>query len=439
MEGLTNTPGQYYALSYWLGAMLFIYLNKRRMKGWKLWATQVFFLCALVTFMVATDGRPKIFFIPFMLTTVALIFAFIYVCCDFPLTNAGYYCARAFIVGEFAASFEWQLYYYAESRLHISDAWWVRGLFLLVIHSLVFGSMFYMERRFRQENQKLRIRQRGLFSAAVISLAVFTVSNLSYLDENTPFSSQFTAEVFIIRTLVDLGGLVILYAYHLQLQELNTKLEVENLQSILHMQYNNYRVSEESVAMVNQKYHDLKHQIAILRSEISNEEKLDSLERMETEIKAYEARNKTGHKVLDTILTAKSLQCQGQGISLTCVADGEALGFMDTMDIAILFGNALDNAIESVHKIQDPEKRLIHLTVSRQKNFLRIRVENCYEGKLVFEDGLPSTTKKDKEFHGYGIKSIKQIAAGYGGSVTIQAKGGWFELRVLIPLGGSCS
>ena len=118
--------------------------------------------------------------------------------------------------------------------------------------------------------------------------------------------------------------------------------------------------------------------------------------------------------------------------AVTCVADGEAIEFMHPMDITALFGNALDNAIESVKKIADPEKRLIHMVVSRQKNFLRIKVENCYEGTLEFENGMPKTTKLDKKFHGYGMKSIKTIVEKYSGSVTVLAKDGWFELRILI-------
>lgn len=46
---------------------------------------------------------------------------------------------------------------------------------------------------------------------------------------------------------------------------------------------------------------------------------------MEQEIRSYEAQNKTGNEVLDTILTSKSLYCQQHGITLTCVADGAAL------------------------------------------------------------------------------------------------------------------
>ena len=214
----------------------------------------------------------------------------------------------------------------------------------------------------------------------------------------------------------------------------STQLENDFLQRMLQLQYDTYKMSAESVELVNQKYHDLKHQIQILRRTESEEEKNAYLDQMEEEIKTYEARNKTGNRVLDIILTTKSLQCQKQGISLTCVAEGEELSFMRPMDISALFGNALDNAIESVRKIADPDKRLIHVSVQRQKGFLRIRIENCFEGKIRFENGMPVTSKKDSAFHGYGTKSIRRIAESYGGSMTIHTEGDWFELRVLIPL-----
>ena len=105
------------------------------------------------------------------------------------------------------------------------------------------------------------------------------------------------------------------------------------------------------------------------------------------------------------------------------------------MDVSNLFGNALDNAIESVDKIADPERRLIHLSVARQKGFAAIRIENCYDGELHFANGLPITTKKDVGYHGFGVKSIQNTAAKYGGTATITTHDGWFELRVLIPRG----
>ena len=72
---------------------------------------------------------------------------------------------------------------------------------------------------------------------------------------------------------------------------------------MLHLQYENYKAKQESVDLINQKYHDLKHQIAVLRSE-SGEERNAVLDRMEQEIKAYEAQNDTGNKHSPTVIIA---------------------------------------------------------------------------------------------------------------------------------------
>ena len=99
-----------------------------------------------------------------------------------------------------------------------------------------------------------------------------------------------------------------------------------------------------------------------------------------------------------------------------------------------IFGNALDNAIECEMKIPEKEKRLIHVTVSRQKAFLILRFENYCEEEVQHQGGTLTTTKKDKKYHGYGMKSIRYTVNKYGGAVTIDTKENWFDLKILIPI-----
>lgn len=68
------------------------------------------------------------------------------------------------------------------------------------------------------------------------------MSNLSFLTADTPFTSQFTAEIYNIRTLVDLGGVAILYAYHIQHRELAIGVgELNSIHNVLETQYAQYR------------------------------------------------------------------------------------------------------------------------------------------------------------------------------------------------------
>ena len=431
-ETIVNTPGVYYALAYWLSTNLIIWNSPKRITLGKRILVQVIFLVLLVTIMAASDGV-VVLFVPLMFLYMLMIFLSIYINCAYDEKTAIYFAVRAFMIGEFTASLEWQVAYYAISATFLPNTVWTELIILAAVHGVAFFLLYLLEKRHREVNKNIAIHTRELVSALVIGIAVFAVSNMSYVIGGSLFSSQFAQEIFIIRTLVDLGGVAILFAYHSQLGELNIRLELQKLQDMLNMQYGNYEMLERSIGVVNQKYHDLKYQIALLKQETEAEESIAYLDQLEQEIKIYEAQNKTGNKILDTILTGKSIYCQNHWIELTCVVDGTAIAFMEAMDISTLFGNMLDNAIESVSKIEKKERRLIHLAVARQKGFVRIRIENCYDEALVFDNGMPVSTKADKKYHGFGLKSIQSTAKKYGGSATIQAENGWFELRILMP------
>ncbi|KRN07355.1 hypothetical protein FD15_GL002302 [Liquorilactobacillus sucicola DSM 21376 = JCM 15457] len=104
------------------------------------------------------------------------------------------------------------------------------------------------------------------------------------------------------------------------------------------------------------------------------------------------------------------------------------------MDLCSLLGNTLDNAIESALTISKTEKRLINLRISKKNDFILFSLENYTENDLIFNDKFPLTTKKNKNVHGYGLKSIDYIARKYNGSVTINLDDNWFKLKVLFPV-----
>jgi hypothetical protein len=390
-------------------------------------------LAVEILFFTLTEDVALFLWIPCMMVGVALMLLLLWRGTTMNLTTAGYYCARAFLLAEFAASLEWQLYYYTvhQSSGHVHA---LSALYLIVIYGGVYTFAYWLEKRWISQSQYNDITLRELLSAAVIGVAAFGISNLSFNVTNTPFTSSIATDIFNIRTLVDLGGLAILYAYHLQRSDLRSRYELQITNTLLASQYAQYQQSQETIDLVNHKYHDLKHQIQVLRRESDSTVRNSYLDQMEEDILRYEAQNKTGNAVLDTILTSKVLTCQKKHILLTSVADGSLLDFMATMDICTIFGNGLDNAIEYEETLPDPEKRLIQLSVSRQKQFLMIRISNYFEGTLSFQDGLPQTTKGDRAFHGYGVKSIRSCAEKYGGSMSVDVVEQTFSVQILIPL-----
>ncbi len=430
---LPDIPRLYTALAEWLACILCILEMKRRINGWKLALTSAGALILQAAFLTLTKELGDFWWILCMAAAVGLMYLFLFRCCDTHLRDIGYYCVRAFVIAELAASLEWQIdcYFYYTMNW---QAGWLRVLLLVVIYAAVFFTAWVLYRKTTSGEDGLQITSKELTACIIIGLAVFLMSNLGFVSNSTPFAGHQTAEIFNVRTLIDLGGAAILYAYHIQRIDLRTKLELESVQNILHNQYIQYQQSQEAMDIINYKYHDLKHHIIALKSEGNDQKRNEYLDKMEEEIQHYEAQNKTGNQVLDTLLTSKNLYCMKNQISMTSVVDGSSFGFMDVMDICSIFGNALDNAIECEKKIADPEKRLIHVSAFTQKNFLIIRFENYYEGVLTFDEQLPVTTKKEPQFHGYGLKSLRYTVRKYGGEVDVSTQDNWFNLKILIPL-----
>ena len=432
---LRETPGFFYAISYACALMISVFTSRRKISSFRTSLTLLLYLLTLTLGMIVSDYWKSI---PvYILTELSVFFSMalvMYGLCELSSwEEAFYYAVRSFLLGEFAASLYWQIYYYALNSFALPDTFFMALFCMTVAYVFLFGIFFILEWRVSQGVHSLQITRGEAAEAFLIGIGFYFLSNLSYVSDS-PFSSDFVGEIFIIRSLADFAGIALLESFHVQLIERKVRQENELLSKMLQMQYDNYRISEESVALVNQKYHDLKHQIRMLRNESNSRERTEYLDQMEQEIKRYEARFQTGNRILDTMLGAKSMQCMNEDIKMITVAEGQSLAFMNAMDISALFGNALDNAIESVRKISSPDRRLIHVTVSRQKNFLRIRVENCCDAKVDFKDGLPITTKGDRRYHGYGTKSIRSIVDKYGGSLTIESEDGWYRLRILFPL-----
>lgn len=207
--------------------------------------------------------------------------------------------------------------------------------------------------------------------------------------------------------------------------------EKRQIEQILKREEELHRLSKENIDIINYKCHDLKHRLDAIRAGGVIPE--TEIAEMEQAVALYEGSVKTGNDDLDIVFAEKTLRCSGQGVTIASVIDGKQLGFMSSGDIYSLFGNALDNAIEYLVKVEDRSKRLINVTVQRTGGFIGIQVENYCEDKLTFENGLPKTSKKDKNFHGFGLKSMRYIVEKYGGTLCCEREEDTFVVNVIFP------
>lgn len=431
-----DIPKIFTAVAEWSACLVFVMTLKNRFSSIKTAGIMVSILAVLGVLHVYIGIWPVVVWIPAMFVAMAIMYLCILICCNVNLLDCGLYWAIAFIEAEFVASLEWQMYTFFAGTAE-SGSMLEYGVMIL-FYLLLFGLFYVLQRRLDPENNQFDISAKELFGCILMTIAVFFLSNISYVFPDTPFSISVNEGVFYIRTLVDFSGVVILYAQQSRFRENRLQMELATRSMLMEHQFEQYQLSKSNIEILNRKYHDLKHQIAIIRAESDDSKREGYLEEMETGLRLYETQNKTGNSILDTILTGKKMYCVQHDINFSCVANGSLLNFMNVMDMCAIFGNALDNAIESVEKVADCAKRVIRVAVYQEKQFVIIRFENYYELEYHTEKQggieLPQTTKKEKEYHGFGIKSIRSSAEKYGGTMTIRTENSWFYLRLLIPL-----
>ena len=147
-------------------------------------------------------------------------------------------------------------------------------------------------------------------------------------------------------------------------------------------------------------------------------------------INAYDTAFHTGNRALDTMISMKSMICEAKKISFTCLADGRLLDFLSESDVYSLIGNILDNAIEACEAIQEEDWRVVSLNIYETNGIVAIDAMNYFYGTLETRNGLPVTNKADKDYHGFGMLSIKKLVEKYDGSMEICVENGVFSLCI---------
>ena len=311
---------------------------------------------------------------------------------------------------------------------------WLSNLCMGLVYLVFFLFLFRWEKRQKMNPGKGQISVKELSGAIVIAVTAFFVRNFSFAFRDNVFSESLGEGILMVRTLVDFAGLILLYAHQEMRQESYLRFELEASDRLFQHQYEQYQLYRANHEQIRKIYHDLKHQVDVIRLETDQQKREKYLSEISKTLRVYETESQTGNPVLDTVLSGKRLQCEKQGIRIVVFVDAKKLGFMDVMDICSLFGNALDNAIESVSKLEDPEKRMVKVSVFSKNSFVLLQFENYFEDELKLTEGQPETTKKNAEMHGIGLKSMRAIAEKYGGNLTINMENHWFTVTLLLPI-----
>lgn len=137
-----------------------------------------------------------------------------------------------------------------------------------------------------------------------------------------------------------------------------------------------------------------------------------------------------GNDFVNAILNSKIILAKSKGIVIICSASKSVLG-VDNADLCNILGNMLDNAIEACEKC-NADKKSIDCKIFNDESKIILTVSNEIAVSELENNPTLQSTKTDTKLHGFGVKSIKQVAEKYGGSADFYEEQSRFICKVLL-------
>ena len=284
----------------------------------------------------------------------------------------------------------------------------------------------------------------GLLICVLLRTIMITIEN----DVPKLLYDRFPILIIIVPAILSLSLLSILYVVK-TFQDMIALNREKNSRIILEKQIENMQEHMEEMERIysgiRSMKHDMKNTLAVIMQLAGREEaELQTyLSELNQNFDNLEFQFKTGNTVVDTLLNMK--YHEAIRIIPDIRIDAERLLFSDEMhiqsyDIGVMIGNALDNAMEACRKLkaEDPEaETFIRLTSFKKGKMIFIEVENSFNGKVVKkkQSEFPVTDKTDKREHGIGLLNIKHTAEKYHGAVDWSVDGKVFTLSVMMKNG----
>ena len=249
-----------------------------------------------------------------------------------------------------------------------------------------------------------------------------------------------TVYVLTINEVIPMVSIVIVNIFIFAFVENLTK-QNEKEQALIFMEAKN-TIQEKHIQQLIQNYeqirtlsHDFKQERSILYKlckERKYEELLNALTSSTDHMNTL-SLVKTGNIMLDAILTSKKAETVKNSIDFKLKLNLETDASCVTLDICILLGNALDNAIEAC--MRSPEKnRFVEMELATTETKLLCRIRNTVGEVPQAKGDFLITKKSDKLHHGIGLRSMKQTCERLGGDIAYDYDAEHFRLWLYIPI-----
>ena len=181
--------------------------------------------------------------------------------------------------------------------------------------------------------------------------------------------------------------------------------------------------------------HNYHNHIQIMKAHISLGQmgELESyLDKLDADLTSVDSIIKSGNLMLDAILNSKLSLAEEKKIAVTAKATAPAAMQVSDIDLCVVVGNLLDNAIEAFLKSDNDDAPFIRVYIGMFKGQFYISVSNSAGADIKKQGTRYLTTKSGA--HGFGLQSIDRVVRKYSGYVNRQNEDGVFATEIMLPV-----
>lgn len=273
------------------------------------------------------------------------------------------------------------------------------ALFIYIIISFILYFIFH--------NKKTKKPILLYVIMALIEIACFFFINISLLDSILIDNENYLIITFVNIVLIIIFLISIVFCY--QIEKFTLKQENKIKEYEINKVYDQYKsiylAKQEELIKIK---HDINNMLQTINTVKTNN---NILNEVKEKLNNTEGFYYTSNKLINAVLVNKLNLIKDKNIQIQTEIAVDNIGSISDYDIISLLTNLIDNCVEGCQDIQNP---YIKIKISNKDNMLLLFFENATVNKNF------KTNKKDKKFHGYGLKIIKDITKRYNGKISNQ-------------------
>jgi sensor histidine kinase regulating citrate/malate metabolism len=184
--------------------------------------------------------------------------------------------------------------------------------------------------------------------------------------------------------------------------------------------------------------HDYHNHIQTMKAHLAmgNYDELEVyLNELDTDLTTVDTVIKTGNVMIDAILNSKISLAKTRNIRIDAkaIVPKELETSVSEVDLSLIIGNLMDNAMEACMEMEDEKSRFIRIYIDILKGQLYIYIMNSAKGRRK-RKGRGYESTKDGRYHGFGLMRIDKVVERYHGYLERQDEENVFATEVMLPL-----